>query len=165
MVQIGTNHDSSLPQYTNVIEAIKSHYNKLFDILQEKFPGCKIYISEIFIRREDKLKGDADSLNSFLKTACTTQKFTLIRHSYNIDSKQRHLKDKRHLSMSGFWAFLINIRLYMFSMAPRFKFNQPNHNNRNYGHHPHSSRPFFGWDYFISIFLEFPYRVKKSITC
>ena len=144
IINIGTNHLSSNPKDTNDIEAIKSDYNKLFDIIQEKFPGCEIFISEIFIRREDKLKGDVDSLNSFLKTACTTRKFTLMRHSYNIDNKQRHLKDARHLSMSGFWAFLINIRLYMFSMAPRFKYNQPNHNSRNYRHHPHSSRPFFG---------------------
>ena len=143
LVNLGTNHLSSLPNVVNDVEAIKSHFNELFDALDAKFPRSDIYISEILIRREDKVDSDVKALNAFFKSTCDNRdRFRLIVHSYTIDSKQYHLRDNRHLSMPGFWEFLANIRLQMLGIPRKFWRNDQHHHGYNYDYNYNQGHSF-----------------------
>ena len=141
MVHIGTNHLTSKEHEKNDLEKIKEEYEDLFGLLQRKFPSSQIYLSEIFIRRESSLDNDVKELNKYLETVCTHRtNFNIIRHSDNIVNKNYHLRGNRHLSKSGFYLFLLNIRLIMFRMMPRFRSpHRPSYPNQ---HHGYQQKPY-----------------------
>ena len=143
MCHLGTNHISSNEDDVNDLDEIKSNFTELFDLIDAKFPETDIYLSELFIRRERKVRGDVKALNEFLKATCSSRnRYYLIQHSYNIDS-YNHLRDNRHLNMAGFYNFLSNIRLHMFGMPRRHprlpSRNEYNHRHENYYDHRHEN--------------------------
>ena len=130
----GTNHVSSKEGEFTDFDEIEKLYGELFAILEEKFPESEIYISELLIRREKNIEGDMKRINAFLKTICSTthKNFHLIQHSFNINSPRHHLKDNRHVSRSGFFYLLLNIRLQALGIAPKMYSRHPNHRHQPY---------------------------------
>ena len=123
MIHVGCNHLSSDAE--NNLDEIKENYNKLFQLIDKKFPDTDIHLSEIFLRRERNLESEVKELNMFLASACKTRhNYQMIKHSFNIDSPYHHLRDNRHLSPAGFHNFLINIRLQMLGIPNRYRSKQ-----------------------------------------
>ena len=122
LVHVGTNNLSSKEGETNDLDAIKAKYENLFEALEEKFPSTRIYISELLLRREDIVMDDLKNINEFLTSTCQAREnFSTLLHSFNIDHHHHHLRDNRHLSRSGFYIFLSNIRLQMLGIPPKNK--------------------------------------------
>ena len=124
---LGTNHISSFENQENDIEDIKQKFESLFKAIDKKFPDADVHLSEVLIRREQNVEKDVKTINAFLKDTCSRHKnYRLVKHSFSIDSPRYHLRDKRHLSRSGFTRFLANIRWQVLGLTPKSHYRQSN---------------------------------------
>ena len=123
LIHVGTNHLQSKEGVANDVEEIKSKYETLFNVINERFPrSTKVYFSELLLRREDQVREDVNSINSFLQSATRKQEnYSVVIHSFNIDDHNAHLRDNRHLNKTGLHILLSNIRLQMLGMSRKNK--------------------------------------------
>ena len=110
-LQVGTN---DLTQHGDV-QKLLSDLGETIRSLKEKFPSCRIYISNL-LPRKDELNALVREFNKSLEQVCDS--FFGLRIVSHLDLNKSDLFDTLHLHEDGFYKYLWNIKRDVFGIAP-----------------------------------------------
>ena len=128
LINVGTNEFDHGGNPTEIF----THAEETITHLRKSFPNTKIYVSSIFPRKTGSRHNDRiEEVNTMLETMCViTPKLTYMD---NIQIKDFHLADEKHLNNKGLYLFLSNIRYHLFGQLNTSNSTRFNRGNRQGG--------------------------------
>ena len=106
LISVGTNDTD-----TKDPETIRNEYESIINLLQEKYPGIKIIVSEVTPRKYNK-DNEVVILNKLLGDMCKhNDSLFLVDHSnFRNDTTYSYMFDDKHIHKRAIWQFAGNIK-------------------------------------------------------